>query len=88
MIAAEHGLGSLTGDVVAVKERFGAGQKSSAPGSLFQQRHTRCRAGTDPRIAGLIYIAALALNENETSQSPQSQFSVTDIFLILKIGRV
>ena len=37
-------------------------------------------AGTDARVAGLVYIAALAPDGNETSQSLQAQFPVTDVF--------
>jgi pimeloyl-ACP methyl ester carboxylesterase len=37
-------------------------------------------AGTDDRVAGLVYIAALAPDETETSQSQQDKFSRTDVF--------
>jgi pimeloyl-ACP methyl ester carboxylesterase len=37
-------------------------------------------AGTDDRVAGLVYIAALAPDDNETSQSQQEKFPVTDVF--------
>jgi pimeloyl-ACP methyl ester carboxylesterase len=47
-------------------------------------------AGTDPRVAGLVYIAALAPDADETSQSQQSQFPVTDVFSHIEVadGRV
>jgi PAS domain S-box-containing protein len=47
-------------------------------------------AGTDERVAGLVYIAALAPDDGETSQSQQNQFPVTDIFSHIDIadGRV
>ena len=47
-------------------------------------------AGTDDRVAGLVYIAALAPDQDETSQSLQEQFPVTDIFAHIEIadGRI
>ena len=47
-------------------------------------------AGTDDRVAGLVYIAALAPDETETSQSQQEQFPVTDIFSHIEVadGRI
>ena len=43
-------------------------------------------AGTDPRVAGLVYIAALAPDETETSQSQQDKFPVTDVFSHIQIA--
>ncbi len=37
-------------------------------------------AGTDDRVVGLVYIAALAPDEDETSQSQQDKFPSTDVF--------
>jgi len=47
-------------------------------------------AGVDPRVAGLVYIAALAPDSDETSQSQQSKFPVTDVFSHVEVadGRV
>jgi pimeloyl-ACP methyl ester carboxylesterase len=47
-------------------------------------------AGTDDRVAGLVYIGALAPDETETSQSEQDKFPVTDAFQQIEIadGRV
>ncbi|HEY2532406.1 MAG TPA: hypothetical protein VGJ20_31500 [Xanthobacteraceae bacterium] len=46
-------------------------------------------AGTDPRVAGLLYIAALPPDANETSKNQQAQFPVIDIFsLDVADGRV
>jgi pimeloyl-ACP methyl ester carboxylesterase len=47
-------------------------------------------AGTDDRVAGLVYIAALAPDESETSQSQQEKFPVTDVFSHIEIadGRI
>ncbi len=47
-------------------------------------------AGTDDRVAGLVYIAALAPDETETSQSQQDPFPVTDVFSYINVadGRI
>src|SRR5712675_1463233 len=47
-------------------------------------------AGTDDRVVGLVYIAALAPDADETSQSQQEKFPVTDVFKYVEIadGRV
>jgi pimeloyl-ACP methyl ester carboxylesterase len=47
-------------------------------------------AGTDDRVAGLVYIAALAPDDGETSQSQLNRFPVTDVFSHIEVadGRV
>src|SRR5207244_9516939 len=47
-------------------------------------------AGTDDRVAALVYIAALAPDADETSQSQQAKFPVTDVFSHIEVadGRV
>src|SRR5262249_35789804 len=47
-------------------------------------------AGADKRVAGLVYIAALAPDDNETSQSQQDKFPKTEIFGHIEVadGRV
>jgi pimeloyl-ACP methyl ester carboxylesterase len=47
-------------------------------------------AGTDERVGALVYIAALAPDETETSQSLQEKFPVTDVFSHIDVadGRV
>ncbi|HUN95658.1 MAG TPA: alpha/beta hydrolase [Bradyrhizobium sp.] len=42
-------------------------------------------AGTDDRVAGLVYIAALAPDADETSQSQQEKFPVTDVFQYVEV---
>src|SRR5277367_4065238 len=37
-------------------------------------------AGTDDRVVGLVYIAALGPDEDETSQGQQDKFPPTDVF--------
>ena len=43
-------------------------------------------AGTNDRVAGLVYIAALAPDETETSQGQQDKFPVTDVFSHVQIS--
>ena len=47
-------------------------------------------AGTDERVAGLVYIAAVAPDDGETTQSLLDRFPTTDIFSHVEIadGRV
>src|SRR6185369_16407165 len=47
-------------------------------------------AGVDDRVAGLVYIAALAPDDGETSQSLQGKFPVTEIFSHFEVadGRI
>ena len=90
VIAAQYGLDTLAGDVAAVKSALG---RVSSPAILVGHSYGGTlitAAGTDPRVAGLVYIAALAPDADETSQSQQSKFPVTDVFLHVDIadGRV
>ena len=47
-------------------------------------------AGMDNRVAALVYIAALAPDETETSQSQQQKFPVTEVFSHIEVadGRI
>ena len=47
-------------------------------------------AGTDDRVAGLVYIAALAPDADETSQTLQDKFPTTDVFAHIEVadGRI
>ena len=47
-------------------------------------------AGTDDRVAGLVYICALAPDADETSQSQQDKFPKTDVFPHIEVvdGRI
>jgi pimeloyl-ACP methyl ester carboxylesterase len=80
VMASQHGLNSLATDVTAVKACFGR-----VPGPIVLVGHSYggtliTHAGTDPRVAALVYIAALAPDDDETSQSQQSKFPRTDVF--------
>ena len=90
VIAAQYGLDALAGDVAAVKSALA---RVSSPVILVGHSYGGTlitAAGTDPRVAGLVYIAALAPDADETSQSQQAKFPVTDVFSYVEVadGRV
>jgi pimeloyl-ACP methyl ester carboxylesterase len=90
VIAAQYGLDTLAGDVTAVKSALA---RVGSPAILVGHSYGGTlitAAGTDPRVAGLVYIAALAPDAGETSQSQQNQFPVTDVFSHIEVadGRV
>src|SRR6058998_1942071 len=90
VVSAQNSLDTLKGDVAAVIRALG---RVSSPAILVGHSWggtVITAAGTDERVAGLVYIAAVAPDEDETSQSQQSQFPVTDIFSHIDIadGRV
>jgi len=90
VMAAQYGLDSLAGDVAAVKYTL---RRVSGPILLVGHSYggtVITAAGTDPRVAGLLYIAALAPDSDETSQSLQDKFPRTDVFSQIEVadGRV
>jgi len=90
VVAAQNSLDTLEGDVAAVTRALG---RVASPAILVGHSYggtVITAAGTDDRVAGLVYIAALAPDEDETSQSLQEQFPVTDIFAHIEIadGRI
>jgi pimeloyl-ACP methyl ester carboxylesterase len=90
VVSAQNSLDTLEGDVAAVTRALG---RVSSPAILVGHSYggtVITAAGTDDRVAGLVYIAALAPDEGETSQSLQEQFPVTDIFSHIEIadGRI
>jgi pimeloyl-ACP methyl ester carboxylesterase len=90
VIAAQYGLDSVATDLAAVKKTL---SRVSSPVLLVGHSYGGTlitAAGTDPRVAGLVYIAALAPDSDETSQSQQDQFPRTDIFSSVDVvdGRV
>jgi pimeloyl-ACP methyl ester carboxylesterase len=86
VISAQYGLDSNEADVAAVKRTLG---RVSSPAILVGHSYggsVITAAGTDERVAGLVYIAALAPDEGETSQSQQDQFPVSDVFSHVEVG--
>ena len=90
VVSAQNSLDTLEGDVATVTRALG---RVSSPAILVGHSYggtVITAAGADDRVAGLVYMSALAPDENETSQSLQEQFPVTDIFSHIEIadGRI
>ena len=90
VVSAQYGLNSNVEDVAAAVRYFG---QVSNPILLVGHSYGGAvitAAGTDDRVAGLVYISALGPDETETSQSEQDKFPVTDAFQQIEIadGRV
>ena len=90
MAASQHALDSLDGDVATVTRSL---SRVSSPVLLVGHSYGGTlitAAGADDRVAGLVYISALAPAENETSQSLQDQFPGTDVFKYIEVadGRI
>lgn len=80
VMAARYGLDTHAADVATVISMLG---RVSAPTILVGHSYggsVITAAGTDDRVAALVYIAAFAPDQNETLQSQQDQFPVTDVF--------
>jgi pimeloyl-ACP methyl ester carboxylesterase len=90
VVSAQNSLDTLAGDVATVIRALG---RVSSPAILVGHSYggtVITAAGTDDRVAGLVYIAALAPDENETSQSQQEQFPATEVFSHIEVadGRI
>jgi pimeloyl-ACP methyl ester carboxylesterase len=90
VVAAQNSLDTLKGDVAAVTRALG---RVRSPAILVGHSYggtVITAAGSDDRVAGLVYIAALAPDEDETSTSLQKKFPVTDVFSHIEIveGRI
>src|ERR1700720_905772 len=89
-MAAQYGLDTPEGDVATVKRTLG---RVSSPAILVGHSYggsVITAAGTDDRVAGLVYIAALAPDADETSHSQQQKSPATDVFKHVEVadGRV
>ena len=90
VIAAQYGLDTPEEDVATVIRTL---HRVDAPAILVGHSYggsVITAAGTDERVAGLVYIAALAPDANETSQSLQDKFPTTDVFAHIDVadGRI
>jgi pimeloyl-ACP methyl ester carboxylesterase len=85
-IAAQYGLDTPEADVETVIRTLG---RVSSPTILVGHSYggsVITAAGTDDRVAGLVYIAALAPDADETSQTQQENFPVTDVFQYVEVA--
>jgi pimeloyl-ACP methyl ester carboxylesterase len=90
VIAAQYGLNTIADDVATVRSALG---RVSSPAILVGHSYggsVITGAGTDDRVAGLVYIAALAPDADETSQTQQANFPKTDVFSYIEVvdGRI
>src|SRR5258706_6633274 len=90
VIAAQSGLDTTAEDVATVKRTLG---RVSSPAILVGHSYggsVITGAGTDDRVAGLVYSCALGPDADETSQTQQSNFPKTDVFSYIEVadGRI
>jgi len=90
VMAAQYGLDSQAADVAVVKRTLG---RVSGPVLLVGHSYGGAvitAAGTDDRVAGLVFIAAVAPDAGETVNSQLGQFPTTEIFKRIEVaeGRV
>jgi len=90
VVSAQNSLDTLAGDVATVTRALG---RVNSPAILVGHSYggtVITAAGTDDRVAGLVYISALAPDEDETSQSLQEKFPVTEVFSHIEVadGRI
>src|SRR6266568_1807169 len=90
VIAAQYALNTTADDIATVRSALG---RVNSPAILVGHSYggsVITGAGTDDRVAGLVYIAALAPDADETSQTQQSNFPKTDVFSYIEVadGRI
>lgn len=90
VMSAQYSLDTPEGDVSTC---LGAIGRVSPPVILVGHSYggsVITAAGTDDRVRGLVYISALAPDENETSQTQQDNYPVTDVFAHIEVvdGRI
>jgi len=86
VLASQHGLDSLATDVAAVKTCLA---RVRSPALLVGHSYGGTlitHAGTDARVTGLVYIAALAPGADETSQSLLDKFPTTPVFEHIEVA--
>src|SRR5580700_12157772 len=80
VISAQYNLDTAQSDIDAVIRTL---SRVSSPSILVGHSYGGAvitGAGIDDRVAGLVYISAVAPDEDETSQTQQSNFPKTDVF--------
>src|SRR5258705_1120420 len=90
VLSAQYSLNTTADDVATVRHTLG---RVSSPAILVGHSYggsVITGAGTDDRVAGLVYIAALAPDADETSQTQQPNFPKTDVFSYIEVadGRI
>jgi pimeloyl-ACP methyl ester carboxylesterase len=90
VISAQYNLDTNEADVAATRSYLG---RVTSPAILVGHSYggsVITAAGTDDRVAGLVYISALAPDDDETSQSLQDKFPKTALFSQIEVadGRI
>src|SRR6202171_4211905 len=90
VIAAQYALNTIADDIATVRSALG---RVGSPAILVGHSYggsVITGAGIDDRVAGLVYICALAPDADETSQTQQSNFPKTDVFSHIEVvgGRI
>ncbi len=90
VIAPQYNLDSAQTDIDSVIRTLG---RVSSPSILVGHSYGGAvitAAGIDDRVVGLVYIAAVAPDEDETAASQQAKFPTTDVFKQIEVadGRV
>ena len=90
VLASQHRLDTLDDDIETVRCTI-----ARARGPILLVGHSYggtliTHAGTDPRVAGLVYIAALSLDSGETSHEIQAKFPTAEVYshIEMRFGRV
>jgi pimeloyl-ACP methyl ester carboxylesterase len=86
VFASQHGLDSLEGDVACVTRAI-----NRVPGPVVLVGHSYggtliTKAGMHDRVGALVYICALAPDEDETSQQQQDKYGPTPIFQHIEVA--
>jgi pimeloyl-ACP methyl ester carboxylesterase len=79
VLSVQNALDTVEGDVAAVKRGLG---RVNSPAILVGHSYAGSvitGAGIDDRVAGLVYIAALAPDHGETTAEHQAQFPATEV---------
>jgi pimeloyl-ACP methyl ester carboxylesterase len=89
-IAAQYALNTTADDVATVKQALA---RVSSPAILVGHSYggsVITGAGTDDRVAGLVYLAAFAPDADETSDTQPSKFPKTDVLSHVEVadGRI
>src|SRR5205823_8474124 len=90
VMSAQYGLDTNESDVATVKRTLG---RISSPAILVGHSYggsVITAAGTNDRIAGLVYIAALAPMPTKLRRASRRSFPVTDVFKYIEVvdGRI
>jgi len=90
VIATQNQLNTVADDVAAVRTALG---RVSSPAVLVGHSYggtVITAAGTDDRVAAIVYICALAPDDGETSQAEQDKYPKTPVFQHIEVadGRI